>query len=62
MSSYGVMEYLGVNSLPHTRILDNTQLKAFTDNNLNVAPMVELVFERVENIVEKGENIGYHKS
>ena len=37
--------------------MDETKLKAFTDNKLNNYNIC--VFDRVENIVEKGENAGY---
>ena len=34
-------------------------MKAFTDNKFNFAKMRNSVFDRVENIVGKGENAGY---
>ena len=34
-------------------------MKVFADNNLNMAEMMEFIFERVENIVGKGENAVY---
>ena len=34
-------------------------MKTFADDNLNVTPMNEFELERVENIVERGENAGY---
>ena len=37
------------------KILDQTKLKAFADHKLNVTKMVISIFDRVENIVEKGE-------
>ena len=39
---------------------DSTNLKAFTDNKLNTAELMISVFDRVENIIGKGENAGYH--
>ena len=36
------------NSLPNTKFLDMTKLKAFADNKLNLANMISL-FDRVEN-------------
>ena len=48
-----------LNSLPNIKILDVTKLKAFADNKLNVAKMTICLFDRVENIVGKGENTGY---
>ena len=47
------------NSLPNDRILDVTELKAFADDKINVAQMMISAFERVENILGKGENAGY---
>ena len=40
-------------------ILDRSKLKAFADNNLNIAKMIIILYDRVENIVGKGENAGY---
>ena len=39
----------------HDKTLDQTKLKAFADDNLNVTKMVISIFDRVENIVGKGE-------
>ena len=36
---------------------DVAKLKAFADNNLNIAKMMISPFDRVENAVEKGENV-----
>ena len=36
-----------------------TKFKAFADNKINVAQMLISVFDRVENIMGKGENAGY---
>ena len=47
------------NSLPNNKILFATKLKAFADDKLNVAKMLFSLFDRVENIVGKGENAGY---
>ena len=38
--------------------LDWTKLTAFADDKWNVAQIRISVFDRVENIVEKGENAG----
>ena len=35
------------------------KLKAFAEENLNVIHVMELTFDRVENIAGKGENAGY---
>ena len=47
------------NSLPNDKILDWSKLKAFADNKINLNKKSKLVFGRVKNIVEKGENAGY---
>ena len=39
--------------------LDSAKLKAFGENQMNVAQMITSVFDRVENNVGKGENAGY---
>ena len=43
------------NPFPHDKILDQTKLKAFADEKLNVTKMIISVFDRVEKIVGKGE-------
>ena len=43
------------NPFPHDKILYQTKLKAFADDKLNITRMIISVFDRVENIVEKGE-------
>ena len=47
------------NSLPNEKFLGLTKLKAFADNKFSVAKIMISLFDRVENIVEKGENAGY---
>ena len=47
------------NPLPNDKFLDMTILKAFADNKIKVLKMMIFVFDRVENIVGKGENAGY---
>ena len=47
------------NSLPHNNFFDLTKFKAFADDKLNVAKVMIYVFDRVENIVGKGENAVY---
>ena len=49
---------LFVNPFPHDKIMNQTKLKAFADDKLNVTKMIISVFDRVENIVEKGEIAG----
>ena len=44
-----------LNPFPHDKILDQTKLKAFADDKLNVTKMIISVFDRVENIVGIGE-------
>ena len=48
-----------ISSLPNDNFLDWTKFKAFADDNLNVAKRMISVYDRVENIVGKGENAGY---
>ena len=40
---------------PRDKILEQTKLKAFADDKLNVTKMIVSAFDRVENIVGKGE-------
>ena len=40
---------------PHDKLLNQTKLKAFADDTLIVTKMIISVFDRVENIAEKGE-------
>ena len=49
-----------VNSLPNNKILDCSKLKVFADDKMKLAKMMIFVLDRVENIVGKGENTGYH--
>ena len=44
-----------LNPFPHDKILDLTKLKAFANDKLNVTKLIISVFDRVENIVRKGE-------
>ena len=44
------------NSLPNEKILGLSKLKEYADDKLTVAEMMISVFDKVENIVEKGEN------
>ena len=46
---------VGINPFPYKRILDQTKLKTFADNKLNVTKMIIYVFDRVEKNVGKGE-------
>ena len=47
-----------INSLPNNKILVVIKLKAFANDNINVAQMMISVFDREENIVGKGVNAG----
>ena len=47
------------NPLPDDKILASFKVKVFADENFNVAQIVHFFFDRVENILEKGENVGY---
>ena len=48
-----------INSLPKDNFFDWTKFKVFADDKSNVTKIMIYVFDRVENIVEKGENAGY---
>ena len=43
------------NSFPHDKILDQTKLKTFADDKLNITKLIISVFDKVKNIVGKGE-------
>ena len=45
-----------VNSLPHDKVLDGTELKAFADVKFNDAKIIISLFYGVENIFGKGES------
>ena len=47
------------NPLPNDNILDRSKFKAFVEDNFSVIQMVQYFYDRVENIVGKGENAGY---
>ena len=48
-----------INFLPNDKILDWTKLKTFADDKLDIAKTMISVYDRVENIVGKGENASY---
>ena len=48
-------EHIHSSPFPHNKIWDQTKLKAFADEKLNATKMVISVFDRVENIMGKGE-------
>ena len=47
------------NGLIDNKILALSKLKAFADDNFNVAEVVKFLLGRIENIVGRGENTGY---
>ena len=47
------------NPLPNDKILHWSELKAFADNKMKVTESLKFDWERVENIVGKGENASY---
>ena len=53
------MSRLLINPLPNGKILHQSGLKAFADDNLNVYQKLKFALGREENIVGKGENAGY---
>ena len=46
-------------TLQNDEYVDLSNLKAFADNNFITAKKIELFYDRIENIVGKGENAGY---
>ena len=48
-----------MNSVPNDGKLDSSKFKAFADGNLDMAIVIRYFFDKVENIVGKGENAGY---
>ena len=54
-----VCQSFPLNPLPDDKILDWTKMQACTDSILDLTEKLKLVFERVEKIVEKGENASY---
>ena len=49
-----------INSLTNDNILDQSNLKDFADDKINVTYLTNFVLGREKNIVGKGENAGYH--
>ena len=52
------------NALQNHKILDQSKFEAFTGNKIHkweggVLQIIGFVFDRIENIVEKRENVGY---
>ena len=50
---------VGKHSVRNDKISGVTKLKAFADDKIDIAQMMISVFDRVKNIVGKGENAGY---
>ena len=46
------------NLLPNNKIWDSVKLKAFADDKYNVAKLIISVYDRLGNIVGRGENAG----
>ena len=44
---------------PLTKILDQSKLKAFADDNLKVIEMTKFIADRIEKLVGNSENAGY---
>ena len=47
-------------NLGQSKLLSGIRLKVFADHKVKVAIMMISVFDRIENIVRKGENAGFH--
>ena len=54
------LKFSSVNSLLNDKFSDWSKSIAFADDKINVTTSLEVVLGRVENIVRKGENAGYH--
>ena len=48
-----------INPFPDKKQMTLSKLKAFANDKINVTKMIISVFDRVQNIMEKGENAGY---
>ena len=48
-------DMLHLNPFPQDKALDQTKLKAFADNKLNITNTIISIFDRVGNMVGKGE-------
>ena len=54
-----VLRFEDFNSLPNDKMRDQSNLKAFADDILDVVQMMICVTDWLENIMGKGENAGY---
>ena len=57
--SKGVIVWEWVNPLPNDKILDMSKFNAFADDKIILTQILKFLLGRVENIVGKGENVGY---
>ena len=48
---------LFLNSIPNDKILDWFKFKAFAEDKIKVLKMIMFVFDKVENIMGKGETL-----
>ena len=48
-----------IKSLPNDKIVHLSLLKAFAGDKINLTEKLKFVLGKVENIVGKGENVGY---
>ena len=53
------LDFPSFNSLPNNKILDQSKVKDFADNKINVTRNLNFVLAWVKNISGKGENAGY---
>ena len=49
-----------INSLPNGKFLGYSKFKGSADEKINATQKLNVLGGRVENIVGKGENAGYH--
>ena len=59
LTVFSEIEILNNPLTPDNKILALPKFEAFADDSLNVAQLVHFFSDRVENIVGKGENVGY---
>ena len=53
-----ILSFGRVNSLPYTKILDQSKMEDYEDDKINLTQILNFVLKREENIVGKGEHAG----
>ena len=57
--SYALAQWKLINCLPKDKNLDQSKMKDFADDKVNVTKKLNLILGGVENIMGKGGNSGY---